>query len=226
MDAVHKLRVLRDGWRGCTRCGLAKLRGDSRVVFGSGNAGADILLVLPPPTLDDVNQGMGLSDEAGRLLEDLLLEAGIDPAKDIFRTNVVGCRPYVVIPATDDFPERIQDRKVVKEEISACSPRVEEIIYMVDPRLIIAAGEEAWDSLVIPKVRAPDNTITAAAGKLYYTHIPGKLRAVRYPVMAIEAPLKLTANPSSAKHGPISTTLKYLMNAKKYIDLINKDESR
>jgi uracil-DNA glycosylase family 4 len=226
MDAVQRLRVLRDNWRECKKCELSKLRGDNRVVFGSGNAGADILLVLPPPTQADVQENMGLSDAAGQLIEDMLMEAGLDPVKDVFRTNVVGCRPYVVLPATEEQEERIQDRKVVKAEVSACSPRVEEIIYLVDPKLILAFGEEAWEALVIPKVRAPETTITAAAGKLYYTYVPGRFRPIRYPVMALEAPLKLVANPSAAAHGPIATTLKYIMQAKKYVDLINKDEAR
>lgn len=226
MDAQKKLRVLRDKWMGCTKCGLSKLRGNASVVFGAGPYNADFLVLMDAPTIEDVEQGVLLCGEAGQLVEDMLLKAEISPTKDVFQTSLVGCRPYVVIPATDDMPERQQDRGPDKSEIDTCWPRVQEIIYLVDPRIIIAMGDEAWKALVATKARGPHTTISSAAGELFETWVPGRLRPVRYPVLATLAPKHLIQNPSVAAHGPIASTIEAFMKAARYVNLLKKDESK
>jgi uracil-DNA glycosylase family 4 len=194
------------------------------VVFGSGSLKADFVIVKGAPTAEEVRMGATLSGDDGNLIEELLMEAGIDPIKDVYRTPVVGCRPYVVLPATDDVEEQLQDRPPSKEEKSACSKRLQQIIYNVDPRIIITMGGEAWTSVVTAKDRQPFKKITAAAGKLFEAWIPGVFQQVRYPVLVTESPEKLLANPSTAAHGPINMTLKYFTLAKKYVEFQKRAE--
>lgn len=226
MDAQKKLRVLRDKWVGCTKCSLSKLRSNASIVFGNGPYNADFLLLMDAPTIDDVEQGVLLCGEVGQLVSDMLEKADIDPIKEVFQTSLVGCRPFSVIPATEDTPERQQDRGPDKSEIDTCWPRIQEIIYLVDPRIIIAMGDEAWKALVTTKSRGPHTTISSAAGELFDTWIPGRLRQVRYPVLATLAPKHLIQNPSVAAHGPIATTIEAFMKASRYVNLLKKDETK
>lgn len=216
MDAQKKLLELRDRWQGCAKCGLAKTRARDTIVFGSGPSNADILVIAEAPTEDDEQLGVLLSDDAGQLIEELLEKAGIKPS-EAFITSLVGCRPFAVIPATEDSPERTQDREPTKEEINACKPRLHEIIYLVDPYLIIAMGKAAWMAVV--KDRAKHTAINSAAGELFEAWVPGRLRSVRYPVIATLPPKVLMANPSVAVHGPITTTLEAFTKAAHYVRL-------
>jgi len=224
MDAQKSLRVLRDKWAGCTKCGLAQLRGGAPVIFGAGHFRSDFLLIVDAPTSEDLSDGVLLSGEPGQLVEDMLTQAGIDPAKNVFRTALVGCRPFVVLPATDDTPERQQDRHPDKTEIETCSPRLMESIYLVDPRVIITMGDEAWKSIVPPKNRNKKNTIAQAAGELFEISLPGRTRSITYPVLATLSPAQIVANPSQAAHGPITTTIEAFMRIRLYVETLKKDE--
>lgn len=225
MDAQKKLRVLRDKWLGCTKCTLAKLRGDAEIVFGAGPYNADFLVLTEAPTEDDVQDGVLLSGEEGFLVEDMLKKASIDPVRDVFRISLVACRPYVVLPATEDTPERTQGRTPDKTEMEACWPRLEETIYLVDPRIIIAMGAEPWKALVSTKHRGSHTKISTAAGELFDTWVAGRLRSVRYPVLATFSSKQLVANPSAAAHGPIATTIEAFMKASQYVNYLKKEES-
>jgi len=224
LNTATKLKVLRDKWIGCTKCGLCKLRQSPDIVFGSGPYDADFLLLTDAPGEYDVECGTLLMGEEGQLVEDMLSKSNINPSK-IFRVSVVGCRPYVVVPETENSPERIQDRSPRKEEIDACWTRVQEIIYLVDPRIIIAMGDEAFRALVHVKSRSRHKSTSTAVGDLFDAWVPGRLRAVRYPVIATLSPRQLVANPSAAAHGPIATTLDAFMKASKYVSTIKKEET-
>jgi len=225
MDAQNRLRVLRDKWMGCTKCSLSKIRNNASIVFGAGPYNADFLVLTDSPTKEDIQTGVTLSGDAGQLVEDMLDKAGIDPLREVFRTSLVACRPYVILPATDNTPEREQERRPDKTEIAACLPRVHEIIYLVDPRIIIAMGDDPWKVLVSTKNRGPHKTISTAAGELFDAWLPGRLRPIRYPVLATVSPKQLIANPSAAAHGPIATTIEAFMKAATYVRMIKKEES-
>src|SRR3712207_5541138 len=75
----------------CTRCPhLAAAR--TTVVFGSGNADADLMFVGEAPGANEDRQGLPFVGQAGRLLDQLLAEIGIT-RPDVFVTNVLRCRP-------------------------------------------------------------------------------------------------------------------------------------
>jgi len=225
-DAHVRLRVLRDRWMGCTKCSLSKIRGNADIVFGAGQYNADYLVLTEAPSQADIEDGILLSGEEGMLVEDMLEKAGISPTKDVFRTSLVACRPFVILPATDDTPERQQDRGPDKTEIDACWPRVQEIIYLVDPRIIIVMGDGPYKAVVSTKARGHHNTISTAAGELFETFVPGRLRPVRYPVIATLSAKQLIANPSVAAHGPIATTIESFMRASRYVGALKKEETK
>jgi uracil-DNA glycosylase len=73
----------------CTRCPqLASTR--TTVVFGSGNADADLMFVGEAPGANEDKQGLPFVGQAGRLLEQLLGEIGLS-RQDVFIANVLKC---------------------------------------------------------------------------------------------------------------------------------------
>src|SRR3954463_164866 len=95
MRSVEQRREeLKAVWRrasGCTRCPqLAATR--HTVVFGAGNADADLMFVGEAPGANEDRQGLPFVGQAGGLLERLLGEIGLARA-DVFIANVLKCRP-------------------------------------------------------------------------------------------------------------------------------------
>ena len=77
--------------RGCTRCPeLAATR--RTVVFGSGNADADLMFIGEAPGASEDEQGVPFVGRAGKLLEKLLEEIGQKRA-EVFIANTLKCRP-------------------------------------------------------------------------------------------------------------------------------------
>src|SRR5277367_3303156 len=88
--------------RSCTRCPeLAATR--KTVVFGAGNADADLMFVGEAPGASEDEQGLPFVGAAGRLLERLLGEIGLSRSQ-VFIANVLKCRPP---DNRDPLPEEI-----------------------------------------------------------------------------------------------------------------------
>ncbi len=78
--------------RGCTRCPqLAATR--HTVVFGAGNADADLMFVGEAPGANEDRQGLPFVGQAGGLLDELLAGVGLR-REDVFITNVLNCLRY------------------------------------------------------------------------------------------------------------------------------------
>ena len=77
--------------RGCERCTeLAATR--RTVVFGAGNADAELMFIGEAPGASEDEQGLPFVGRAGKLLDQLLVEIGME-RKDVFVANVLKCRP-------------------------------------------------------------------------------------------------------------------------------------
>ncbi len=76
--------------KACARCPLSKTR--TKVVFGSGNADADLMFVGEAPGMHEDQQGLPFVGRAGQLLNKLLEEIGLARA-DVFIANTLKCRP-------------------------------------------------------------------------------------------------------------------------------------
>ena len=74
----------------CEQCPLSETR--TRVVFGAGNADADLMFVGEAPGAEEDRQGLPFVGRAGGLLNQLL--EGIEMSReDVFIANVLKCRP-------------------------------------------------------------------------------------------------------------------------------------
>jgi uracil-DNA glycosylase family 4 len=104
----------------CVRCQeLAATR--KNVVFGAGNADADLMFVGEAPGASEDEQGLPFVGRAGKLLETLLKEIGME-RKDVFIANVLKCRP----PGNrDPLPVEIENcREYLYRQVELIQPRV------------------------------------------------------------------------------------------------------
>ena len=112
----------------CTACAeLAATR--THVVVGVCPPGADVLLVGEAPGAQEDAEGIPFVGRAGRLLDELLAEAGL-PRDRIAVANVLKCRP----PG---------NRKPTREETQRCRPWLSRQIALIGPRVICLLGGTA-----------------------------------------------------------------------------------
>jgi uracil-DNA glycosylase len=112
---------------GCVRCPLHQ--GRSNVVFGNGNADADLMFVGEAPGHHEDLQGLPFVGRAGKLLDQLLEEIGLS-RKDVFVANTVKCRP----PGNRD-PQ--------PDEIESCRPYLQRQVELIEPKVICTLGNFA-----------------------------------------------------------------------------------
>ncbi len=117
---------------GCPRCGLARTR--THVVFGEGRETADVMVVGEAPGQDEDRSGRPFVGRAGRLLDLVLMASGF-AREDVYICNVLKCRPP-------------QNRNPQPDEVSACSPYLLRQIELVQPRVILAFGTFAAQTLL------------------------------------------------------------------------------
>lgn len=219
-----KLNVLADHWHNCTRCKLSEMRSGPNIVFGFGNPKAKYLLVYDAPTMVDAQAGQPMAGREGELLLDLLKAAEFE-LKDIYCTPMVGCWPAVLLPATSEKPAHYIDREPDKEEIVGCLPRVNEIIYRVDPLVIFTMGALPWRVLTKPGKQY--SSLDKALGELFTALIPGRcVPDVPYEVIPTLSMKQILASPSYAAHGPLATTAKHLMKGRAYATWLEQTRQR
>jgi uracil-DNA glycosylase family 4 len=101
--AEERREELKAVWRqaqACTKCPqLAATR--QTVVFGSGNADADLMFVGEAPGANEDRQGLPFVGQAGRLLDTLLGEVGFTRA-DVFVVNTLKCLKYTAMVQLGD----------------------------------------------------------------------------------------------------------------------------
>lgn len=133
-------------WDHCKRCGLCKDR--RKVVRPRGVAPCDILLIGEAPGEAEDLRGHAFVGPAGNVLNGILEEAykGRKPPR-ICIDNIVAC-----IPLKDGLEEgEIDVRPPSAQEARACRPRLEEIVKLCNPKLVITLGKVAakhflaWD---------------------------------------------------------------------------------
>jgi uracil-DNA glycosylase len=106
---------------------LAETR--TQVVFGSGNADAELMFVGEAPGFHEDQQGLPFVGAAGKLLERLLGEIGLT-RDDVFIGNVLKCRP----PG---------NRDPLTDEIDACQSHLYRQIELIQPRAVVTLGNFA-----------------------------------------------------------------------------------
>jgi uracil-DNA glycosylase len=130
-SADTRREELKAVWRqanACTKCPqLASTR--TTVVFGSGDADADLMFIGEAPGANEDKQGLPFVGQAGKLLDTLLGEIGLTRA-DVFVVNVLKCRP----PG---------NRDPLPGEIDNCQDYLFRQLELIEPRVVCTLGNFA-----------------------------------------------------------------------------------
>jgi uracil-DNA glycosylase len=118
------LRAVYEEARNCTRCPLHQTR--TNVVFGAGNADADLMFIGEAPGANEDRMGLPFVGQAGKLLDKLLGEVGMD-RKEVWICNVLKCRP----------PD---NRDPHPKEIEACQDYLRQQVDLIEPVVICTLG--------------------------------------------------------------------------------------
>jgi DNA polymerase len=110
--------------RECTRCPLHQTR--TNVVFGSGNADAQLMFIGEAPGAHEDRIGLPFVGQAGKLLDKLLGEIGMERG-DVFVGNVLRCRP----------PD---NRDPQPKEIEACQDYLFRTVDLIEPNVVCTLG--------------------------------------------------------------------------------------
>lgn len=154
----------------CTRCPLAKTR--TKVVFGSGNADADLMFVGEAPGAEEDRQGLPFVGRAGALLTELLGDIGLS-RDEVWITNVLRCRP----PGNRD-PQPL--------EIESCESYTNAQIQLIQPRVVATLGNFATRLLTgartpISRVRGTPQVHTLAGRPVFLMPLFHPAAALRTP---------------------------------------------
>src|SRR3954470_12863434 len=155
----------------CTRCPqLAATR--TTVVFGAGNADADLMFVGEAPGANEDKQGIPFVGQAGRMLETLLGEIGL-ARSDVYIANVLKCRP----PG---------NRDPLPAEIEACEGYLFSQVELIQPNVICTLGNFATKLLT-----GPSDGITRVNGRPQERRIGSvdvQLFPIYHPAAALYTP--------------------------------------
>lgn len=138
---------LRQSVAGCTRCLLHESR--TQGVLGVGDTQADWLIVGEAPGAEEDRQGEPFVGQAGKLLDAMLASIGLRRGDNVYIANVLKSRP----PGNRD-PKT--------DEVAACAPYLERQIDLIQPKIILALGRIAAQSLLLT-----DTSISRLRGKVH-----------------------------------------------------------
>lgn len=137
----------------CRACGLCQAR--KQAVLGVGDVEADWLFVGEGPGAEEDERGEPFVGQAGKLLDAMLEAIDLKRGDNVYIGNSVKCRP----PG---------NRTPEAAETATCWPFLERQIDLIKPKLIVALGRPAAQTLLQSEVK-----ISASRGRLFdYRGIP------------------------------------------------------
>ena len=130
--------ALREAVAGCTACVLCERR--TQTVFGVGHERAHWMIVGEAPGEQEDRDGEPFVGKSGQLLDNMLRAIGLSrepgpPETQVYIANAVKCRP----PG---------NRNPAAQELAACEGFLVRQVQLVQPRLILAMGRFAVQSLL------------------------------------------------------------------------------
>jgi DNA polymerase len=118
---------------GCEACRLCEKR--TNAVFGVGDREADWMLIGEAPGENEDRQGEPFVGQAGKLLDNMLRSLALARGTNVYIANVIKCRP----PG---------NRNPEPDEVARCEPYLQRQVSLVKPKLIVALGRFAAQSLL------------------------------------------------------------------------------
>ncbi|MEZ0602219.1 uracil-DNA glycosylase [Paraburkholderia sp. IW21] len=137
----------------CERCRLCEKR--TNTVFGVGDRNADWMLIGEAPGENEDRLGEPFVGQAGKLLDNMLRALTLARDTNVYIANVIKCRP----PG---------NRNPEPDEVARCEPYLQRQVALVKPKLIVALGRFAAQSLL-----KTDASISSLRGRVHeYEGVP------------------------------------------------------
>lgn len=168
-NTIEELRRALDSFEGC-----ALRKTANSTVFGEGDEKAGVLLIGEAPGADEDKYGRPFVGVSGQLLDKMLAAIGLGRDKGCYISNIVYWRP----PG---------NRKPSASEIAVCQPFMWRLMELIQPKLILLAGDTAAKAVL--------------GGNVGITRLRGTWHEVRVgeaviPVMPIFHPAFLLRSPA------------------------------
>jgi DNA polymerase len=145
--------TLQDCIKDCQACDLAATR--TQTVFGAGDTKAEWMFVGDAPSEVEDKRGEQFVGEPGKLLDNMLMAMQLSRGSNVFISNVLKCRT----------PENCNPHA---EEVKQCDPYLKQQVALIKPKVIIALGEFAAQSLL-----QSDAPIASLRGQVHrYNDVP------------------------------------------------------
>lgn len=170
------LPSLREAAADCRACDLWKK--GTQTVFGEGSSGARILLVGEQPGDHEDIAGRPFVGPAGKLLDQVLAEAGIERSQT-YVTNVV--KHFKWVP--DARGKRRIHKKPTYSEINACRPWLDGEIAALKPEILVCLGATAAQALL-----GKDFSVTRRRGEFVKSPLAPLVMATVHPSSVLRAP--------------------------------------
>lgn len=167
---------LRHAAASCKGCDLWK--NATQTVFGEGPPKALVMFVGEQPGDYEDRQGLPFVGPAGRLLDEVLVEVGIDRSQ-VYVTNVV---KHFKWEAAQRGKRRIH-KKPRHSEIEACRPWLDAELKVVRPQVLVCLGASAAQALLGKEFR-----VTRDRGKLIPSELAPHVMATAHPSSILRAP--------------------------------------
>ena len=129
---MHQLEKIAEKVKSCKNCKLCETR--TNAVPGKGSFDADVIFVGEAPGRSEDTHGQPFVGLAGKRLDAILEESGIN-RNDVYITNIVKCRPP-------------NNRVPTKEEELACINFINQEIEIINPKIICVMGNTAYGTLL------------------------------------------------------------------------------
>lgn len=174
VPATTNLKKLQQAAKGCKNCDLWE-RG-TQTVFGEGQPSLKVMFIGEQPGNDEDLQGRPFVGPAGRLLDKLLVEAGVDRTK-VYVTNAVKHFKW------EPRGKRRIHKKPNSVEIAACRPWLEAEIASIHPKVIVCLGATAAQAFL-----GRDFRVTQHRGELLDSPLAPHVIATVHPSSILRAP--------------------------------------
>jgi len=150
----------------CKRCRLCEAR--NKIVFGDGNANAELVFIGEGPGHDENVQGLPFVGRAGKLLTQMIEAMGMR-RDEVYICNIVKCRP----PG---------NRQPERDEVATCSPFLDRQLAAIRPKVVVCLGSVAAQTLL-----GTNKSISQFRGQ-WFDFRGSKLLATYHPAFLLRTP--------------------------------------
>jgi uracil-DNA glycosylase family 4 len=205
-DKERAVLSIFERWKGCTKCELGQQREAKRldtrgefgnIVFGDGIVNADMVVIGIGPGEQEDKDGVPFVGESGQILNEYL-EVVSMRREELFVMNIVACRPFSKSIDFKTKRPKEENRDPTPLERECCRPLWQEVLYTIDPLVVVAMGKPA----IMEVTGKRSVSMREAQGAVTSCQIPGKAVMTNYTVIPMYHPAFLSRSGDTFKGGP------------------------